>query len=245
MKKLNRMMAAFCVVLAFGFLAAACGDDEKDGDCPDGQVNAIVNNVPGCYAECQAGVCGVGFSCNGGLCVPDSNNVNNMTLGLTQPAECFPFSDDPDIPLAIDGTFDADSELWRRPHDEEPVCPATGLLPVDKQPVPGVAFAFCNTDTVDHLYTFEMLAFDGPNGEPPLDDPYLILYTGEAIPDDATMCTAVNDDIPEAIDVSDSEIVDVLVPAGGAITMVGTTFTFDPTDGTGTGYYTLIVTNVD
>ena len=53
------------------------------------------------------------------------------------------------------------------------------------------------------------------------------------------------DDIPEALNVKDSEILDVTVPAGGAITVVGTTFTFDPNDGTGTGYYILVVTNAD
>ena len=32
---------------------------------------------------------------------------------------------------------------------------------------------------------------------------------------------------------------------GGAITMVGTTFTFAPNEDVGTGYYVLVVTNAD
>lgn len=159
--------------------------------------------------------------------------------------DCFDFSDDPDVPLAIDGAFSATSETWRRPHDDEPVCPATALLPDTAAAVPFVVYAFCNRDTVEHTYDIEWLAQDGPGGEPPLDDPYLILYEGQGIPADARQCLAVNDDIPMAIDTSDSEILGVVVPAGGALTVVGTTYTFDPTDGTGTGGYIMVVTNAD
>lgn len=159
--------------------------------------------------------------------------------------ECFAFSDDVDMPLAIDGTFDASSPTWRRPHDDPAVCPATALLPDGAAEVPHVVYAFCNDDSVSHIYDFEMIAQDGPGGEEPLDDPYLILYQGVGIPADPLQCVAVNDDIPEALEVKDSEILGVTVPAGGAITMVGTTFTFDPNDGTGMGYYILVVTNAD
>jgi len=158
------------------------------------------------------------------------------------PLKCFDFSLDPGVPLAIDGVFGASSPLWRRPHDDAPVCPATALTPAGKADVPFVAYAFCNKDTAPHTFDFEMLAQTGPKGEPPIDDPYLFLYTGQGIPANPLQCLAVNDDIPDALDVKDSEITGVTVPPGGAITMVGTTFTFDPTDGTGTGYYILIVT---
>ncbi|RLB54843.1 MAG: hypothetical protein DRI90_19915 [Deltaproteobacteria bacterium] len=159
--------------------------------------------------------------------------------------ECFNFSDDPDIPLALDGTFVASSPTWKRPHDDPPVCPATALLPDSAAEVPQVVYAFCNLDSVPHTYDFEMLAQDGPNDEPPLDDPYLVLYQGIGIASDPLQCLAVNDDIPDAMTVKDSEILGVTVPAGGAVTMVGTTFTFDPGDGTGMGYYVLVVTNAD
>jgi hypothetical protein len=161
------------------------------------------------------------------------------------PLECFDFSLDPDIPLALDGTFSAESPLWRRPHDDPPICPATALLPESAAQVPFVAYAFCNTDSAPHFFDFQMLAQDGPSGEAPLDDPYLILYDGIGIPADPLQCLAVNDDIPDALEAADSEILGSEVPAGGAITVVGTTYTFDPTDGTGTGYYILVVQNAD
>jgi hypothetical protein len=159
--------------------------------------------------------------------------------------ECFDFSNDSDIPLAIDGTLVASSPTWKRPHDDPEVCPATALLPDTAAEVPHVVYAFCNNDSVPHTYDFEMLAQDGPNSEPALDDPYLFLYEGVGINSDPLQCLAVNDDIPMALDAKDSEILGVTVPAGGAITMVGTTFTFDPGDGTGTGYYILVATNAD
>lgn len=156
--------------------------------------------------------------------------------------QCFELSLDPSVPLAIDGVFDASSALWRRPHDDPPICPATALTPAGKADVPFVAYAFCNRDTAPHTFDFEMLAQTGPQGEPPLDDPYLFLYSGQGIPADPLQCLAVNDDIPDALDAKDSEITGITVAPGGAITMVGTTYTFDPTDGTGTGYYILVVT---
>lgn len=159
--------------------------------------------------------------------------------------DCFDFSDDPDLPLAIDGAFSASSPTWRRPHDDNPVCPATALLPTTAAAVPFVVYAFCNRDSVEHTYDIEWLAQDGPGGEAPLDDPYLIVYDGTGIPADALQCRAVNDDIPDAIDVSDSTLTGITVAAGGSLTVVGTTYTFDPTDGTGTGGYVMVVTNAD
>lgn len=159
--------------------------------------------------------------------------------------DCFDFSDDPSVPLAIDGAFSAVSPTWRRPHDDEPVCPATAVLPDTAAAVPFVVYAFCNRDSAPHTYDVEWLAQAGPGGEPPLDDPYLVLYDGVGIPADARQCAAINDDIPMAIGTSDSEITGVVVPAGGALTVVGTTFTFDPSDGTGTGGYVMVVTNAD
>ena len=54
-----------------------------------------------------------------------------------------------------------------------------------------------------------------------------MLYSGQGIPADPRKCLAVNDDIVDAIDTKDSEIIGVKVAPGGAITMVGTTFAFD------------------
>src|SRR5690606_33092906 len=98
--------------------------------------------------------------------------------------ECFPLSLDPDLSDAIDGVFDASSATWRRPHDEPAVCPATALLPETAASVPYVAYSFCNTDSVAHTFDIEMLAYDGPNGEAPLDDPYLLVYDGQGVPAD-------------------------------------------------------------
>ncbi len=172
----------------------------------------------------------------------DGSSTSNPDAG-TSP--CFDFSLDPDAPLAIDGTFIATSEVWRRPNDEPAVCPATALLPTSSAQVPFVAFSFCNNTTAEHTFEFEMLSDDGPSGEPPLDDPYLFLYTGEGIPTDSLQCLAVNDDIPNALEAKTSEISGITVPAGGAITVVGTTFTFAPNEDVGTGYYILVVTNTD
>lgn len=161
------------------------------------------------------------------------------------PLTCYDFSLDPDLPLALDGVFGESSPTWQRPHDDEPICPATALLPDTAARVPYVAYAFCNNTNESHTFDFEMIGTDGPMGEPALDDPYLILYEGRNIPPDARDCLAVNDDIPDTINTSDSEILGIEVPAGGAITMVLTTYTFDPTDGTGEGYYIGVVTTAD
>jgi hypothetical protein len=154
---------------------------------------------------------------------------------------CFELSLDPNVPLAIDGVFDAKTPLWRRPNDDPPVCPAKTLLPATTM-VPHVAYAFCNKDTKAHTFTFEMVSEVGPKSEPALDDPYLVLYSGQGIPADPLTCLAANDDIPDSINITDSEITGVSVPPGGAITMVGTTVEYNPSAGKGTGYYILVVT---
>jgi hypothetical protein len=210
-------------LLAVGIAAASCSEDSSDGD---------------------GGAAGTGGSAGTGGTATGTGTAVGGAGGGGQ-LECFDFSDDPADPLALDGTFEASSATWKRPHDETPVCPATALLPDTAAEVPYVVYAFCNPDSAPHTYDFEMLASEGPSGETPLDDPYLFLYQGIGIPADPLQCLAVNDDIPEALTVKDSEILGVQVPAGGAITMVGTTYTFDPSDGTGMGYYILVVTNAD
>ena len=47
---------------------------------------------------------------------------------------------------------------------------------------------------------------DGPGGEAPLDDAYMVLYDGETLPADHTQCLLANDDIEGALDSGDSEI---------------------------------------
>jgi len=223
-----RMMT--CVGLAAILVAAfSCSDESSEG-------------AGGATATVGSG--GSGLSAGSGGTSTATGGTGG-TGGGGGALECFDFSNDSGLPLAIDGTFVASSPTWQRPHDDPAVCPATALLPNTAAEVPHVVYAFCNNDSVEHTYDFEMLAQDGPNSEPPLDDPYLFLYEGEGISTDPLQCLAVNDDIPMSLNVKDSEILGVTVPAGGAITMVGTTFTFDPGDGTGQGYYILIVTNAD
>lgn len=175
-----------------------------------------------------------------------SADAGVATVDSGQPAAdagpCFDFSLDPDIPLAIDGVFEATSETWSRPDDGGDTCPAEGLSTTD---VPFDAVSFCNTDSVAHTFEFEMINDDGPNGELPLDDPFLVLYTGQGIPADPQACLAINDDIPDALTAKTSEILGVTVPAGGAITVVGTSFDFAPASDVGTGYYILVVTSAD
>jgi len=177
----------------------------------------------------------------------DAGGTNGGADGNTSGADamagaCFDFSLDPDTPLAIDGTFVATSETWKRPDDAGEVCPAAGLSSTD---VPFVAFSFCNTDSAAHTFDFEMLTDTGPNGEAPLDDAYLVLYSGQDIPSDPLVCLAANDNIPGALTTNDSEILGITVAAGEAITVVGTAFDFVPANDVGTGYYILVVTNAD
>lgn len=186
-----------------------------------------------------------GSSGDAGVTGGSSGSAGSADAGDAGTLECFEFSNNPNEPLALDGTFTTSSSFWKRPHDEPEVCPATSLLPANAADVPHVVYAFCNNDSVEHTYSFEMLAQQGPGGEQPLDDPYLVLYAGQGIPSDAKQCLAINDDIPNSLNATDSEILDVKVPAGGAVTMVGTTVTYDPTDGTGQGYYILVVQNTD
>lgn len=179
------------------------------------------------------------------LVSPASSDLASAPAGtdLAEPP-CFALSNDPDAPLAIDGAFTSATPRWRRPHDDEPMCPASALLPTTAAEVPYVSYVFCNRDTADHQYTIEWLAVPGPSGEAPLDDPYLVVYEGGAIPTDARQCRAVNDDIPETIDTSDAEV-QLTVKAGQAITIVGTAYTFAASDGTGSGGYVMVVTNAD
>lgn len=211
--------------------AASCNDETSDGD----------GGAAGTGGSAGSG--GQGLTAGTGGTGGTTTGTGGLGGGGTM--ECFEFSDDPNIPLALDGDFVASSETWKRPHDEPAVCPATALLPDTAADVPYVAYAFCNNDTVAHNYDFEMLAQEGTSGETPLDDPYLFLYQGVGIPADPLQCLAVNDDIPDALQVKDSEILGVTVPPGGAITMVGTTYTFEVASETGMGHYILVVTNAD
>jgi len=208
----------------------ACSSNETSGSAVPAGVDA--STPP---ASSDSGTGGTdGASADGGSQPGDASTL-----------ECFDFSNDKNVPLALDGTFSKQSAMWRRPHDEPEVCPATALLPASAAEVPHVVYAFCNNDKVAHTYTFEMLAQKGPKGEPALDDPYLVLYSGVGIASDAKQCLAINDDIPDALNVKDSEITNLKVPAGGKITVVGTTVTFSPKDTTGQGYYVIVVSNVD
>lgn len=216
--------------------AASCSEEDTGGDGGTAGTAGSGGTATG------GGTTGTGTATGGGTA---TGTATGGAGGGGGTLECFDFSDDPGMPLAIDGTFVTTSDTWQRPHDNPEVCPATALLPDTAAEVPYVVYAFCNNDTAPHTYDFEMLAQDGTSGETPLDDPYLFLYEGVGIPADPLQCLAVNDDIPGALDAKDSEILGVTVPAGGAITVVGTTFTFDPNDGTGMGYYILVVSNVD
>jgi len=176
-----------------------------------------------------------------------TNNTNNMMdpVVVIENDDCFELENDPDeFALALDGVFGADTQVWRRPISETEMCPADGLTPQGKALTPYVAYRFCNADTVDHLYDFELLGQEGPNAEPPLDDSVLIIYQGEDLPADQTQCLAYNDDIEGAIDAGDSEVLGLNVPAGETVIVVGTTFTYEP-DGTGNGAYILIATIAD
>ena len=144
-----------------------------------------------------------------------SSDAVHSDVGSPDALTCFELSLDPNLPLAIDGTFSASSAMWRRPHDDPPICPATALTPAGKADVPFVVYAFCNGDSEPHTFDFEMLSQVGPKGEPALDDPYLFLYSGQGIPADPKQCLAVNDDIPNALTTKDSEITSVKVPPGG------------------------------
>lgn len=221
-------------ILASGILAVALtgGCSSSDGVSPDG------GNRDAARADAPL----ADLARSDGASADLQGSTDAVASPDLNPGKCFELSLDPDLPLAIDGAFDKASPRWRRPHDDPPVCPATALLPQGKALVPLVVYAFCNKDSKPHTFDFEMLAQKGPGGEAPLDDPYLILYDGQGIPADPLKCKAVNDDIPDALTSKDSEITSVEVPAGGAITVVGTTVTFSPQDSTGQGYYILVVT---
>tara|TARA_R110002096_G_scaffold143328_1_gene299084 strand:+ start:39862 stop:40491 length:630 start_codon:yes stop_codon:yes gene_type:complete len=202
---------------------------------------ALVLALFGLPLALGAGACSGSDDSPADASVPATDTTPIVTTDAA-PSTCFDFSLDPGIPLAIDGTFIAASETWLRPDDGGEVCPASQLSASE---VPFVAFSFCNTDTVPHTFDFEMITDDGPNGELPLDDAYLVLYTGQEIPSDPKACLAINDNIPKALNTNDSEILGVTVPAGGAITVVGSAFDFAPADDVGTGYYILVVTSAE
>lgn len=72
-----------------------------------------------------------------------------------------------------------------------------------------------------------------------------MLYEGETPPADLRQCLEANDDIPDAFDTGDSEILGLTVPASGAVIVVSTTFTYEEATNIGTGAYITIVTNAD
>ncbi len=238
------MISRGIVLLLLVSLTGCSSDDSSGGPASGGSggTGGSGGNTGG-SAGMDAGL--GGSSASGGADSGATGGSGGASGADAGTLKCFDFSNDPNIPLAIDGTFTTTSNMWKRPHDDPPVCPATALLPANAADVPQVVYAFCNNDSVEHTYSFEMLSQTGPKGEPALDDPYLFLYSGMGIPSDAKQCLAVNDDIPNTLNAVDSEILDIKVPAGGAITMVGTTVTFSPLDGTGQGYYILVVTNAD
>lgn len=204
--------------------------------------------VAGCGDDGASPDAGPPVDAGGSDAGPAAEDAGPGDAGTTRPdagpLPCFALPLD-DIPLASPETFSASTPTWRRPHDDDPVCPASGLLPDTAAEVPFVVYAYCNEDAVEHAFDIEMLGQTAPDDGPALDDPYLVVYEGMGIPDDPTRCLAINDDIPDALDAKDSLIEGLVVPPGGAITVVGTTFTFDPSDGTGTGYHLVVVTNAD
>lgn len=158
MRYLATMKSIACVCLGLGLVVLGCTDD-SDGTGAGGTTSSSTSDSGG-----SAG--------SGGMTTTTSNGGGGFGGGVGGAGgsgggmlQCFSFSNDPNVPLAIDGTFDASSEQWRRPHDEPAVCPATALLPDTAALVPFVAYAFCNDDTVAHTYDFEMLAQDGSSGE--------------------------------------------------------------------------------
>lgn len=238
------------LIVGLALLLAACSNDPENNVDPNASANNANSNANSNTANSNTPDMGtpnnapdVGGGDDTGMGEDMNGPGPDPDVVLLNPDDCYDFSTDPDVPLAIDGAFDADSPVWRRPHDDEPVCPASALLPDGSALVPYIAVKFCNTTRSDLTFNFEFLGQDGPAGEQPLEDAYLVLYNGEELPADHRQCLAVNDDIDGAIDSGDSEILGVEVAAGDAITVVGTTYTFDPTDGTGAGGFVLIVSS--
>jgi len=188
---------------------------------------------------------------NEDMSASDSSTSDSSTNDMAQDnaedgeaPDCFDFW--VDEVAAIDGVFGEDSLMWRRPYDEdELVCPAGGLLPESAGEVPYVVYSFCNNEDVDLTYDILMQATDGPDGEPPLDDPVLYLYEGIGIPDDPTACLVANDDLDALGMSSDAGIEGVVVSPGAQLTIVGTAFQYDSEDGTGEGGYVLVVEPVE
>ncbi len=156
---------------------------------------------------------------------------------------CTPFSNTPESPLEFEDVFTETSELWRRPADPDDNCPAVVLLP-DQQASPLVVHTFCNSDSVSHRYNIEMFSVEGPNGEQPLQDPFLVIYDGEEIPDDPQACRGINNTGP-TVDDNSAQLLDVEVSAGASLTIVATSFAFVPKLNAGIGGFRLVITNTD
>lgn len=211
------------LLLASLAVLSACGDDGSTGDASTDTSITTDTSIP----TDTAVTTDTGTIVDGGGIVVD---------------ECFPIALD-GTPLAIPDTFGDATPTWRRPFDDEPVCPATGILPGDPvQPVPYVAYAFCNEDTAPHTLSIEMLADDDGGAATPLDDPFLVVYAGQGVPADQRQCLAINDDIPDTLDVSDAEITDLTIAPGEAITVVGTAYQWTLAGPEGRGRHIVVVT---
>jgi hypothetical protein len=217
-------LASLAIVVLLG---AACGDDGSGGDAStDTGMDTGSRTDTGADTSADTGIGTDGSSGDGGIPVE----------------ECFAISLDGE-PLAIPDTFDDSTPTWRRPFDADPVCPATDILPGDPiQPVPYVAYAFCNEDTESHTLSIEMLADDDGGMETPLDDPFLVVYSGQGVPADVRQCSAINDDTPGSLGVNDAGITDLTIDAGEAITVVGTAFQWTLAGPEGRGHHIIVVT---
>lgn len=86
-----------------------------------------------------------------------------------------------------------------------------------------------------------MIAQEGENGETPMDDPFLVVYSGDKMPEDLKQCLAANDTIEGAFETGDAELEINLAP-GEVVTIVGTAFTYSEAENVGIGHALVIAT---
>ncbi|GEM_PF-6006376 len=236
-----RISIKILLVSALFSVAWGCSDvNEKNnvtnnGDVNNGQTNNGNSNNGSTNNGSSNNGQTTGQSNNG--TTGGSNNGTIVSIGLSDPTEVFDF--ELDVPFAIPLDLGPESEFWRRPLGED--CPATSLTPVNKAAVPGVAIAYRNASADTISVTIEMISEVGDSGEAALDDPFIVVYSGDKIPTDLTQCLAANDTIFEAFDTMDAEL-EILVEAGEVITIVGTTFTYAVAQDVGVGHALLIAT---
>ncbi len=141
-------------------------------------------------------------------------DTDGTDTGTDAGVDCFNLSGaTADLPFALIDTFDDSTPTWSRPEGE--TCPADALA---ADPVPFVAYTYCNDTGETKEFRFEALSEDDDVGM------YIAAYAGGVVPEDTRMCAAANEPL-----LGIAEVLLILEP-DDVVTIVSTLVTAEDTE---------------